>query len=115
MGGEVCAGNEATTMTSVDGMDETLKDFVNEYRIARSRLIQWRMENFKNGDVVYVECPQYTGHAIVENNDDCPAEKLSVVLENENQWWYPLLMLCSASTRPGDWPNWIKRKKGMPL
>lgn len=100
-------------MTAVDGMDDTQKQLVADFKNARAKLAQWSLETYPEGTVVYIEAPQFTGYAIVQRNNDCPDDRISVVLENGNEWWYPILMASIGTTRPGDWPNWIKRKKNL--
>lgn len=95
-------------MVVVDGMDDELKSLVADFKNARAKLVQWSIETYPEGSVVYIEAPQFMGYAIVQRNNDCPADRISVVLENGNEWWHPILMANIGTSRPSEWPNWIK-------
>jgi hypothetical protein len=73
-----------------------------------------RSRPFKQNAVVSVKAPSYTGYGLVNWHDKYPehppANKLPVVLENGNTWWYDLATI-AAATDTSQWPGWIRRQK----
>ena len=73
-----------------------------------------RSRPFKQNAVVSVKAPSYTGYGLVNWHDKYPehppANKLPVVLENGNTWWYDLATI-AAATDISQWPGWIRRQK----
>jgi hypothetical protein len=98
-------------MTAVDGMDDDIKELVEKYKLASANLVKWKKENRPFGSVVYVECDQYTGFGIIQDDASCRPEQLSVRLGNDNVWWYPLEQTTLADRHMNNWPNWIRREK----
>ena|ERR1700685_392243 len=102
-------------MTAVDGMDEEIVGLITNWRKAREAIVQWSMDHFHLGDVVYVEAPSFKGgFGIVAARDErCSPDKLPVRLGNGNVWWYPLDG-CILATHSNLWPRWIQEEKKVP-
>lgn len=98
-------------MTAVDGMDYHVKTLVCRFKEARAMLEQWKVDTYPNGTIVYIEFTLYAGYGIVQNDYTCPPDRLSVLLENGNQLWCPVVTVIDASSKPRRWPTWIKNKK----
>ena len=79
---------------------------LDRWREASKSLLEERIENLPVGIAVVVDCPQYKGPGIiVPTSQDCPPDKIPVLLPNENIWWYPIDMVKrsndpSSATRP---------------
>lgn len=99
-------------MTAVDGMDDHVLEMVLAFTKAEAKLRTYASNNFPLGTVVYVDCEgRYKGYGITGRQDGCKASELPVILGNGNMWCYPLEKISVGTTRPGDWPNWIKERK----
>jgi hypothetical protein len=98
-------------MTAVDGMDDERDGLIASFQAARDALVKWKMERFSTGDVVYIECQEFKGYAVVAICDAIQPDQIACCLENGNIRWYPLASAIIGTTRPGDWPDWIKNRK----
>lgn len=96
-------------MTAVDGMFDKVVKLVANYDRAAKKLLDYKASELPPNTVVYVECDQYTGYGISVLNDGVKPNQIAVKLENGNTWWYPVEKTFPANTRPGDWPEWIKK------
>ena len=65
---------------------------IDEFRAARDAIQKWKLDTFRHGQIVFVDCGRYTGQgeAWHPDNRDCPADELPVLLTNGNVWCYPL-------------------------
>jgi hypothetical protein len=83
---------------------------LNIWRILSNDICCWKRNAYPYKSYVYVSCTQYTGHGIVDNDGNCPVDKLAVRLENGNTWWYPL-DACSEIWSRKEIPPSLKRMR----
>lgn len=69
---------------------------VEQYNRAVEELNYWKQKMYPPDSIVLVDSPQYKGKGKVVPSFDCPVNKLAVLLENDNIWWYPIEM-CSPA------------------
>lgn len=67
-------------------------------------------ERFPVGCIVRVDSPRFHGIGEVRGNDDCPLDKLPVLVESGNTWWYELETIVER-VPVREWPDWIRRSK----
>lgn len=89
-----------------------LNDRIDRYHLAAKALEEARAIEFKPQTPVRIHDVRFKGYGLVLADESCPMDKLSVLLENGNIWWYPLEN-CSTATR-SECPNWLKEKINKP-
>lgn len=78
------------------------------YCDARRDLMRWADDHFPRDAVVWVQ--GQTRHGIVSGHGDCPLDKLPVLMESGNVWWYPLTEI-RLEPNVRSWPRWIRKLK----
>lgn len=61
-----------------------------EYRLIGDRLRDYTNHRFPVGLKVRVDDPRFKGVGCVTREDACPPDKLPIILESGNVWWYPI-------------------------
>lgn len=80
--------------------------WLGRYRRALAELEKCKADRFYHGTPVTVDCPRYKGPGTAVTDNQCPPDKVAVLLENGNVWWYPM-----ESCRPNDPDQRPKRIK----
>lgn len=85
-------------------MDD-LSTLVSAYVNSRRELLAMSNRLFPRNSAVWLEGPKIYG--IVMGRGDCPEDRLPVLVENGNVWWY---QLCAVRPEPDvrKWPRWIR-------
>lgn len=71
-------------------MTESITDAVRKYREAWESLRDFRSRTYPQWAKVRVNAPTFRGLGVVQykGQHDCPLDKVPVLLENGNVWWY---------------------------
>jgi len=86
---------------------------LESYRKACADLIDFKNKTFFfKTTVVKVSHPRYDGFGLACISYKCPPDKLGVLLENMNIWWYELDTI-KVSKNSKVWPRWIKQEMGL--
>jgi hypothetical protein len=67
-------------------------------------------ERFPVGCIVRVNNPRFHGIGEVRGSDDCPLDKLPVLVESGNTWWYELETIIER-VPVAQWPRWVRQSK----
>lgn len=85
-----------------------MQQMIQIYRLARNLLSLHQSTHFKAGTVVEVDHAKYKGFGIVPLRRDLEFDKIQVLLENENTFFFEM-ETCTPSPQRKNWPAWIKR------
>lgn len=77
-------------MNTVATQIELANSLAKDYRAIGDRLRAYKNHRFQVGSHVQVNDPKFTGIGVVTLEDACPPDKLPVILESGNTWWYPI-------------------------
>ena len=89
---------------------ELLPGLVSAFRQFQSDLRTLADEKWPVGCIVRVDNPRFHGIGEVRGSDECPADKLPVLVESGNTWWYELETIVERVPVPL-WPRWIRQSK----
>lgn len=80
------------------------------FRESRDGLQTFVDQRFPVGCVVRVDNPRFHGIGEVRGSDECPPDKLPVLVESGNTWWYELETIVER-VPVREWPRWIRQSK----
>ncbi len=102
--------SEATDIENRTPSRVNLTDLLATFRECGQQLQAWADERFPVGCIVRVDNPRFHGIGEVRGNDDCPLDKIPVLVESGNTWWYELDTIVER-VPVRKWPVWIRRSK----
>lgn len=85
-------------------------EWLGRWREMEQSIREWKRKAFPHRCIVKVNCDRYKGYGVVIASSECETDKLAVMLENGNTWWYPV----EACTRADDMkqvPAYARRQK----
>ena len=63
---------------------------LGRWREMTNSIREWKRTAFPHHSIVKGNAPSYKGYGIVMATSECDTDKLPVMLENGNTWWYPV-------------------------
>lgn len=85
-------------------------DLLSRWSEMTNSIREWKRTAFPHRCIVKVNAPSYKGYGIVMATGECDTDKLPVMLENGNTWWYPVEG-CERITDMKQVPAYARRQK----
>ena len=85
-------------------------DLLGRWREMTNSIREWKRTAFPHRSIVKVNAPSYKGYGIVMATGECDTDKLAVMLENGNTWWYPVES-CERIADMKQVPAYARRQK----
>lgn len=87
-------------MSNTRPSDAIAQAIAERYRDSVKALNEYRYSMFPKGKKVYVDADSYRGPGVVARDSDCFPDRLPVLLDNGNTWWYPIDRCWPADENP---------------